>query len=219
MLRSALRVEQCHGNYKEMKEFNYKLEIEIFRNSTQKNWMSWGVIFKGLGVQKGTQTPCWLRPWLDLFDDKHTSSVLPSWHSVFTLKKKTLSFSPFWLKYMLCNSCFTHVIHLNSNQSFQNSFFPGKRGRGAPETLKSTRETDNSLTQKINWDLCISGMPRSWEKCELKQASIKWVTIWKYQDMLSDGEAWNVLKLFQDNVLWNHRNCQALHQYLDNALY
>ena len=35
-----------------MKKFNYKLEIEIFRNSTQKN----------LGVQKGTQTPCWLRP-------------------------------------------------------------------------------------------------------------------------------------------------------------
>ena len=24
-------------NYKEMKKFNYKLEIEIFRNSTQKN--------------------------------------------------------------------------------------------------------------------------------------------------------------------------------------
>ena len=26
-------------------------------------WVSWGVLFKGLGVQKGTQTPCWLRPW------------------------------------------------------------------------------------------------------------------------------------------------------------
>ena len=24
--------------------------------------MSWGVLFKGLGVQKDTQTPCWLRP-------------------------------------------------------------------------------------------------------------------------------------------------------------
>ena len=27
-------IKQCHGNYKEM---NYKLEIEIFRNSTLKN--------------------------------------------------------------------------------------------------------------------------------------------------------------------------------------
>ena len=25
-------------------------------------WVSCGVHFKGLGVQKGTQTPCWLRP-------------------------------------------------------------------------------------------------------------------------------------------------------------
>ena len=29
-------IKQYHGNYKEMKNFNYKLEIEIFRNSTQK---------------------------------------------------------------------------------------------------------------------------------------------------------------------------------------
>ena len=27
---------QDHGTYKEMKKFNYKLKIEIFRNSTQK---------------------------------------------------------------------------------------------------------------------------------------------------------------------------------------
>ena len=33
-------IKQCHGNCKEMKKFNYKLEIEIFRNSTQKNWVS-----------------------------------------------------------------------------------------------------------------------------------------------------------------------------------
>ena len=29
-------IKQCHGNYKEMEKFNYKLEIGIFRNSTQK---------------------------------------------------------------------------------------------------------------------------------------------------------------------------------------
>ena len=34
--------------------------LEIPHN---KIWVSWGVLFKGLGVQKGTQTPCWLRPW------------------------------------------------------------------------------------------------------------------------------------------------------------
>ena len=37
-------IKQWHGNYKEMEKFNYKLEIEIFRNSTQKN----------LGVLRGS---------------------------------------------------------------------------------------------------------------------------------------------------------------------
>ena len=37
-------IKQCHRNYKEMKKFNYKLEIEIFGNSTLKN----------LGVLRGT---------------------------------------------------------------------------------------------------------------------------------------------------------------------
>ena len=31
-------MKQCHGYYKEMKKFNHKLEIEIFRNSTQKDF-------------------------------------------------------------------------------------------------------------------------------------------------------------------------------------
>ena len=37
-------IKLCHGKYKEMKKFNYKLEIEIFRNSTQKT----------LGVLRGS---------------------------------------------------------------------------------------------------------------------------------------------------------------------
>ena len=37
-------IKQCHGNYKEMKKFKYKLKIEIFRNSTLKN----------LGVLRGS---------------------------------------------------------------------------------------------------------------------------------------------------------------------
>ena len=30
-------IKQWHVNYNDMKNFNYKLEIEIFRNSTQKD--------------------------------------------------------------------------------------------------------------------------------------------------------------------------------------
>ena len=46
-----------------MEKFNYKLEIEIFRNSTQKDFgCPEGFFLRVLGVQKGTQTPCWLRP-------------------------------------------------------------------------------------------------------------------------------------------------------------
>ena len=37
-------IKQCHGNYKEMKKFIYKLEIETFRNSRLKN----------LGVLRGS---------------------------------------------------------------------------------------------------------------------------------------------------------------------
>ena len=61
-------IKQCHGNYKEKKKINYKLEIGIFRNSTQKYLGVLRVFFKGLGVQKGTQTPCWLRPCLDYYN-------------------------------------------------------------------------------------------------------------------------------------------------------
>ena len=37
-------------------------------------WVSWGVLFKGLGVQKGTQAPCWLRPW-PLYNYGHRPSI------------------------------------------------------------------------------------------------------------------------------------------------
>ena len=46
-------IKQCHGNYKEMKKLNYKLETKVFRNSTLKKLVSWEVLFKVLGVQKG----------------------------------------------------------------------------------------------------------------------------------------------------------------------
>ena len=43
-------IKQCHGNYKEMKKFNYK--IEIFRNSTLKNLGVLRGSFKGFGCPK-----------------------------------------------------------------------------------------------------------------------------------------------------------------------
>ena len=46
----------------EVEKFKYMLEIDILRNSSFIIWVSWGVLFKGLGVQKDTQMPCWLRP-------------------------------------------------------------------------------------------------------------------------------------------------------------
>ena len=42
-------IKQSHGNFKEMKTFNYKLEIEIFINSTLKN----------LGVLRGSFKRVW----------------------------------------------------------------------------------------------------------------------------------------------------------------
>ena len=31
---------QCQGNYMKMKKFNFMLEIDILRNSSQKNWVT-----------------------------------------------------------------------------------------------------------------------------------------------------------------------------------
>ena len=45
-------IKQCHGNYKEMKKFNYKLEIEIFRNSTQNILGVLRGSFQGFGCPK-----------------------------------------------------------------------------------------------------------------------------------------------------------------------
>ena len=45
-------IKQCHGNYKEMKKFNYKFEIEIFRNSTLKNLGVLRGSFEGSGCPK-----------------------------------------------------------------------------------------------------------------------------------------------------------------------
>ena len=64
---------QCHVNYMEMKRVYHILEIDILRNSSQKYFQDHCTVrtslpghgttrATGLGVQKDTQTPCWLRP-------------------------------------------------------------------------------------------------------------------------------------------------------------
>ena len=45
-------IKQCHGNCKEMKTFNHKLEIEIFRNSTHKILGVLRGSFQGFGCSK-----------------------------------------------------------------------------------------------------------------------------------------------------------------------
>ena len=45
-------IKQCHGNYKEMKKINYKLEIKIFRNSIQNNLGVLRGSFQGFGCPK-----------------------------------------------------------------------------------------------------------------------------------------------------------------------
>ena len=45
-------IKQYHGNYKEMKKFNYKLEIGIFRNSSQKYLGVLRGSFLGFGCPK-----------------------------------------------------------------------------------------------------------------------------------------------------------------------
>ena len=51
-------------SYGDEKDFNYMLQIDISRNSSKDFWVSIRVVLKGLGVQKNTQTPYWLRPCL-----------------------------------------------------------------------------------------------------------------------------------------------------------
>ena len=43
---------ECHGNYMEMKKVNYMLEIDIFRNSSQKNWGVLRGAYQGFGCPK-----------------------------------------------------------------------------------------------------------------------------------------------------------------------
>ena len=43
-----------------------RLRLRFLEISHKNIWVSWGVLFKGLSVQKGTQMPCWLRPCLEV---------------------------------------------------------------------------------------------------------------------------------------------------------
>ena len=47
-----ISLNKCHGNYKEVKKINYKLEIEISRKSTQKKLGDLRGSFQGFGCPK-----------------------------------------------------------------------------------------------------------------------------------------------------------------------
>ena len=125
-------IKQCHGNYKEMTKFSYKLEIEIFRNSTQKKiGCPEGFSLKGLGVQIGTQTPCWLRPWAYAPGPLGESDPVRCFQTTIIMDLAQGhgcsnffrgEFSPEWYMFFPIDRYFTHIKErsiLNSTNSFQ----------------------------------------------------------------------------------------------------
>ena len=50
-------IKQCHGNYKELKKFNYKLEIEILRDSTLKKMCPEGFFLRVWVSEKAPRRP------------------------------------------------------------------------------------------------------------------------------------------------------------------
>ena len=58
-----LNILQCHGNYMELKKINYMLEIDFFRNSSQKQLGVLRGAFERFRGPKDTQTSYWLRLW------------------------------------------------------------------------------------------------------------------------------------------------------------
>ena len=66
-------IKQCHGNYKEMRKFNYKLEIEIFRNSTQNILGVLRGSFQGFGCPKRHPDTLLAKTMVWCYDDKFCS--------------------------------------------------------------------------------------------------------------------------------------------------
>ena len=50
------------GNIRRWKNSIISLRLGFLEIPHKNIWVSWGVLIKGLSIQKGTQTPCWLRP-------------------------------------------------------------------------------------------------------------------------------------------------------------
>ena len=84
------------------------LRLRFLEISHWKIWVSWGVLFKGLGVQKGTQTPCWLRPCL------HPHCALIRMNTVFHPPAAGT------ITYLLLLVNFKHVIEFLSPQLMHN---------------------------------------------------------------------------------------------------
>ena len=59
------------------------LRLIFYEIPHKKIWLSWGVLFKGLCVQKDTQTPCWLRPCHKAIQQFFNPFML--WHPTYIL--------------------------------------------------------------------------------------------------------------------------------------
>ena len=68
-------IKQCHGNYKKMKKFNYKLEIDIFRNSTQNNLGVLKGSFQGFGCPKRHPDALLAKTMLQIFSQLVSSGM------------------------------------------------------------------------------------------------------------------------------------------------
>ena len=60
---------QCHGNYIQYwgkKNSIICLTLTFLKIPHKQIWVSWRVVFEGLGVQNDTQMPCLLRLWIEV---------------------------------------------------------------------------------------------------------------------------------------------------------
>ena len=106
------------------------LRLRFLEIPHKENWVSWGVLFKGLGVQKGTQTPCWLRPWSQVSSLSYNQVQVKGYISLTRLEESFIiirfflqddaNFLGLWLKDNIVNFCF--ILFCSQTPGFNLSF-------------------------------------------------------------------------------------------------
>ena len=75
--------------------------------------MSCGVLFKGLSVQKDTQTPCWLKTMIERLLSKYWDFLVISEYWIYIID----GFQP--IQGLLESPCITQGIYYQSNSIFE----------------------------------------------------------------------------------------------------